>query len=729
MTFEEKIKDEWFNNSKSTADDLIKTAIDEGYRRDEAEKALEGSKWAKRNSDAYKRAWKQYDKLTDSDNTKLEEKRRGRLYGHKPEDQPLLPGLEEGVEIERVESKKAPTAEQVKSAQEKAIEGIAKRHEAATPDKFKKIISDAKKAQTPETRPAERKMKIETSTEEDAQNDDYKNSFGWMLSDEGYNAKGSDGKDLVTAVKLVAKAKEEGLSREELEERLKGTPWENSGNVMKEIEKAYPEETATPTAEEERAQAEPEENTQDSRPLDETEMDAIIRKNNVDVSDGVSYQEAGKIANEYEHSSKNVNAEMFLNYLRKLGISETDIKKIVDATKTSSWLRKEYYGGKKNLENIGGVSGQELRATNEGLDAVENKVGDVYDQQTKDADRATEDVAKTNPFERERDPRGILTALINGEFGDISKDADPKERNRAISTALYLGGDVVATALKNVGATFKGGTGDAESMWGKRQKDKYEAATANANKALDAATDTGIKGKQQAQDFAQNVRKMVSDERIKKASEIFGEDIKADDIIRDQARYQQIADNFKSKTLEDKANIILGMEMDGKELSPQALVAILASLSENEYTQLGAKVADLAKGVGGGIGEALKGLFSGGPFGSAPDIVSDIARGDTRAIVDDTQAANQNYWDKLTNATARRAKNQAEADRKAADINSVIKTKFPELNFVGVNNGMVLLQANEAAQKLAKELGFLTNGNYDASASIKLTNYVYDQFR
>lgn len=728
MTFEEKIKDKWFDNSKSTADDLIKTAIDEGYRRDEAEKALEGSKWAKRNSDAYKRAWKQYDKLTDSDNTKLEEKRRGRLYGHKPEDQLLLPGLEEGVEIERVESKKAPTAEQIKSAQEKAIESIAERHAAATPDKFKKIISDAKEGQKPKATDG-RRMKIETSTEEGAQNDDYKNSIGWMLSDEGYNAKGSDGKDLVTAVKLVAKAKEEGLSREELEERLKGTPWENSANVMKEIEKAYPEETATPTAAQENVEQAQEEAEEESPA--QKEMRGTFA--GVDLSDGLSMSEADSIAKAYAGTSDNVKADMFLSYMRNnLKLTDEQIKKIVDATKTDSALRREFYEGKSTIENVGGVTGSEMRRAKEATDAMKKEFSNAYEEYKKGAERAGEDVAKSKTYETERNPKSVLVALINGEFGDISKDADPKERNRAISTALYLGGDVVATALRNVGASFKGGEG-SQSMWQQRQKEKFEAATANANKALDAGTDTEIKGKQQAFDFKQAIEKSIDDGRIQKMFDSLGEDIKANDIMRDIAKYESVANTFQDKTLDQKARIILGMEMDGKQLSTQALVAMLATLTPEEYQQLGGRIAELAKGIGSGIGEAVKGLFPsffGNEPGSLGALAGDIARGDTRAITDDLQAGAQKLGDAFTNAKARRAKNQAEADEKASQMNAVLHAKFPDLNFVGLNNGMVILRGDAAAKQLATELGLLTNGTtFDAEAMIRLTRYVDDQFK
>jgi cell division protein ZapA (FtsZ GTPase activity inhibitor) len=448
--------------------------------------------------------------------------------------------------------------------------------------------------------------------------------------------------------------------------------------------------------------------------------------------------EADSIAKAYAGTSGNVKADMYLNYMRNnLKLSDEQIKKIVDATKTDSALRREFYEGKPTIENVGGVTGSEMRRGKEASDAMKKEFSNAYEAYKKDAEKAGEDVAKSQTYEIERYPRSVLSALINGEFGDwndpdLSPEEAKKVKKRAINTALYLGGDVVATALRNVGATFKGGTGDKESLWTQRQKSKFEAATANANKALDAGTDTEIKGKQQAFDFKQAIEKSIDDGRIQKMFDSLGEDIKANDVLRDIAKYESVANTFQGKSLDQKARIILGMEMDGKQLSTQALVAMLATLTPEEYQQLGGRIAELAKGVGSGIGEAVKGLFPsffGNESGSLGALAGDIARGDTRAIVDDMQAGTQNFFNRLTNIDARRAKNQAEADQKAADINAIIKTKFPNLNFVGLNNGMVVMQANSAAKQLAADLGFLTNGLFDTAASIKLTRYVYDQFK
>ena len=722
MTFEEKIKDEWYDNSQSTADDLIKTAIDEGYTIDEAKEKIKGSKWEADKRGNLAKAYKRYDKLTSSENDALQEKRRGRLYGHRKEDPMLFPELnEETAKTLAVEQPKEATQEQKQAKAEKVM------GRALSDEKARSIIDKAKeaKATTGPDKPAGEKpkrMKVEAETVTEEPETNYKTQLGWMLSDEGYLDK-TDGKDTVTAKALAAKAKEEGWTREQFENAIKGKMWESSGNLMKEIENLWPEEVHTPTAGEENAA---EQVTEEDKP-EVAEMKGTLK--GVDLSDGLSMSEAEQIASAYEGTTKNVKADMFLNYMRNnLKLSDEQIKKIVDATKTDSALRREFYEGKPTIENVGGVTGSEMRRGKEATDAMKKEFSNAYDEYKKGAEKAGKDVAKSNPYETERNPRSVLSALKNGEFGDISKKATPAERKQAFQTAIYLGGDIVATALKNIGVTFKGGQPTGESMWTQRQKQKFEAATANANKALDAGTDTEIKGKQQAFDFKQAIEKSIDDGRIQKMLDSLGEDIKADDVLRDIAKYESVAESFQNKTLAQKANIILGAELDGKQLTPQALVAIMATMSEQDFTDIGKKIGELTKGAISGVVEAIKTLFGREP-GSPGAFADDVARGDTRAIADDAQSANQNFWDKLTNATARRAKNQAEADRKAADINSIIKTKFPELNFVGVNNGMVLLQANEAAKKLAKELGFLTDGRFDASASSKLTNYVYNQFR
>lgn len=726
MTFEEKLADTWYNNSKSTAADLIQSAIDEGYTLDEAKEKIKGTKWEPDKRGNLAKAYKRYDKLTSSENEALQEKRRGRLYGHKKEDPMLFPELnEETAKSFGVDQPKEATQEQKQAKAEKVM------GRALSDEKARSIIDKAKeaKAATGPDKPAGEKpkrMKVEAETVTEEPETNYKTQLGWMLSDEGYLDK-TDGKDTVTAKALAAKAKEEGWTREQFENAIKGKMWESSGNLMKEIENLWPEEVRTPTAGEENAA---EGVTEEDKP-EVAEMKGTLK--GVDLSDGLSMSEAEQIASAYEDTSKGVKADMYLNYLRNnLKLTDDQIKKIVNATKTDSALRKEFYEGSPTIDNVGGVTGSEMRRQKQAGEALGKDFDANYDKYKKDAEKANADVAKADPHEKERNPRSVISALKNGEFGDIGKDADPEERKQAFQTAIYLGGDIVATALKNIGVTFKGGQPTGESMWTQRQKQKFEAATASANKALDAGTETEIGGKQRALEYSQNVQKAIDDGRVQKMLDSLGEDIKADDLLRDMDRYETFAKSFKGKSLEDKAAVIIGSEIDGNQLTPQALVALLATLNEDEYKELGQKVAEMAKGVGAGIGEAVKGLFPsffGNEPGSPGALAGDIARGDTRAIVDDVQAGNQRLFDKLTNINARRAKNQAEADRKAADINSVIKTKFPELNFVGVNNGMVVLQANEAAQKLAKELGFLTNGSYDASTSIKLTNYVYDQFR
>lgn len=613
MTFEEKLKDEWYDNSQSTADDLIKTAIDEGYTIDEAKEKIKGSKWEADKRGNLAKAYKRYDKLTSSENDALQEKRRGRLYGHRKEDPMLFPELnEETAKTLAVEQPKEATQEQKQAKAEKVM------GRALSDEKARSIIDKAKeaKATTGPDKPAGEKpkrMKVEAETVTEEPETNYKTQLGWMLSDEGYLDK-TDGKDTVTAKALAAKAKEEGWTREQFENAIKGKMWESSGNLMKEIENLWPEEVHTPTAGEENAA---EQVTEEDKP-EVAEMKGTLK--GVDLSDGLSMSEAEQIASAYEGTTKNVKADMFLNYMRNnLKLSDEQIKKIVDATKTDSALRREFYEGKPTIENVGGVTGSEMRRGKEASDAMKKEFSNAYDEYKKGAEKAGEDVAKSNPYETERNPRSVLSALKNGEFGDISKKATPAERKQAFQTAIYLGGDIVATALKNIGVTFKGGQPTGESMWTQRQKQKFEAATANVNKALDAGTDTEIKGKQQAFDFKQAIEKSIDDGRIQKMLDSLGEDIKANDIMRDIAKYESVANTFQGKTLEQKANIILGGELDGKQLTPQALIAILASLTGDEYKQLGAKVADLAKSVGSGIGTAFAGLF-GFPFGSGGQV-------------------------------------------------------------------------------------------------------------
>jgi hypothetical protein len=165
-------------------------------------------------------------------------------------------------------------------------------------------------------------------------------------------------------------------------------------------------------------------------------------------------------------------------------------------------------------------------------------------------------------------------------------------------------------------------------MWQQRQKEKFEAATANANKALDAGTDTEIKGKQQAFDFKQAIEKNLDDGRIQKMLDSLGEDIKADDVLRDIAKYESVAESFQGKTLAQKANIILGAELDGKQLTPQALVAIMATMSEQDFKDIGKKIGELTNGAIGGVIEALKTVFSvdlsGTPVGQALEGYQDV---------------------------------------------------------------------------------------------------------
>lgn len=631
MTFEEKAKDDWFDNEDSTADDLIKTAIDEGYTKEEAEKVLKGSKWAQRNSDHYKRAWKQYDNLTASEKSALEEKRSVRQ-------------------------------------QQKARE-LAKKNNPLV--QKAEAVNKGKDAQLP----------------------------------------------------LFPKEKIQAL--EEAKRKNRSTlksPTEVAQEVSEIISGAAPQEQAEEQTVEEQTEeqiTEPEEEKPEV-----TEMKGTLT--GVDLSDGLSMSEAEQIANAYADTSSNVKADMYLNYLRNnLKLSDDQVKKIVNATRADSSLRKEFYEGNQTVDNVGGTTGTEMRRQKEASEALKKDFLSAYDDYKKGAETAGEDVAKSKVYEKERNPRGVLSALKNGEFGDISKDADPEERKQAFQTAIYLGGDVVATALRNVGATFKGGQPTGESMWTQRQKEKFAAATANVNKALDAGTETEIGGKQRSLEFSQNVQKAIDDGRVQKMLDSLGEDIKADDVMRDIAKYESVANTFKSKTLEDKANILLGMEMDGKQLSQQAIVALLASLNETEYKELGQKVAELAKGVGAGIGEALKGLFpsffrGGSVAGTAAEIAGDLSRGDVGGAV-------QHLGDKLTNLEARQARNQAEADEKASNINAIIKTKFPELNFVGTNDGSVHLQGNDAARNLAKELDMYSK-IYDTTASNRLTQHLYDEF-
>ena len=133
--------------------------------------------------------------------------------------------------------------------------------------------------------------------------------------------------------------------------------------------------------------------------------------------------------------------------------------------------------------------------------------------------------------------------------------------------------------------------------------------------------------------MSQNLQKSIDDGRLQKMLDSLGEDIKADDIMRDQAKYREVAQKFKGMTLEDKANVILGMEMDGKQLSTQALVTILGSLSESDYAQLGGRVAELIKSIGVGVGEGLKGLF-GNFFNRAPEGTSERATQEVEELPD-----------------------------------------------------------------------------------------------
>lgn len=509
MTFEEKAKDDWFDNEDSTADDLIKTAIDEGYTKEDAEKVLEGSKWARRNSDYYKRAWKQYDNLTSSENDALQERRNSRLNSSMPE--------------QTGESSAGPVTE-----------------------------------------PEEEKPEV-------------------------------------------------------------------------------------------------------------TEMKGTIT--GVDLSDGLSMSEAEQMAAAYAGTSSGVKADMYLNYLRNnLKLSDDQIKKIVNATRPDSSLRKEFYEGSQTVDNVGGVTGTEMRRQKEASEALKKDFTDAYDEYKKGAETAGEDVAKSKVYEKERNPKGVLSALKNGEFGDIGKDADPEERKQAFQTAIYLGGDIVATALKNIGVSFKGGQPTGESMWTQRQKEKFAAATANVNKALDAGTETEIGGKQRSLEFSQNVQKAIDDGRVQKMLDSLGEDIKADDVMRDLAKYESVANTFKSKSLEDKANILLGMEMDGKQLSQQAIVALLASLGEAEYKELGQKVAELAKGVGAGIGEAVKGLF--GNFFREPAPEGSVER--TEQHVEDISMTSPEYRnkinDKLTQIGA------TFGDPNSVDLRSSVAKQIWEIN-------------------------------------------------
>ena len=634
MTFEEKATDEWYNNSQSTAQDLIKSAIDEGYTREEAEEKLSGTKWAKGNSNAYKKAWKQYDNLLDSDNTALQERRRSRIYGHKKEDPMLFPELnEETAKTLKGEPKVADT--EANKANADRLMGSAK----LTDDKYRKIIEDAKKAQGPKPTDG-RRMKIETV----AETEEPEMQLGWMLSDEGFDAKNADNTEKVTAKMLVEKMKAEGLSREEAEARLVGTKWENRAKVTAELERQYPEEAHTPTAAEENvaeAQEPMEEETEAQK-----EMRGTLE--GVDLSDGLSYSEAQSMADKYM-ATKQAKADMYLNYLRKtLGLKEEDIKRIVDSTSANSQLRREFYNDKPILENLTGVSGSEIRSQNKALDAMENKTSDTYKKYSSDAEQAGKDVSESKTYDLERNPTSVLRALKDGEFGNwkdpkLSPEEAKEVKDRAIGTALYLGGDVVATALRNIGASYQGRNGASEDMWTKRQKSKFESATENKNKTLDAATETEVGGKQKALDFSQSLKKAIDDGRLQKMIDSLGEDIKADDILRNQANYRETAEKFKSMTLEQKANVILGMEMDGNDLSTPALIAILASLSGKEYEELGKKVADLALSLGKGVGAGLKGLF--GNFFREPAPEGSVER--TEQNVEDIGRTSPEYRNKI----------------------------------------------------------------------------------
>ena len=156
MTFEEKIKDEWYDNSQSTADDLIKTAIDEGYTIDEAKEKIKGSKWEADKRGNLAKAYKRYDKLTSSENDALQEKRRGRLYGHRKEDPMLFPELnEETAKTLAVEQPKEATQEQKQAKAEKVM------GRALSDEKARSIIDKAKeaKATTGPDKPAGEKPK------------------------------------------------------------------------------------------------------------------------------------------------------------------------------------------------------------------------------------------------------------------------------------------------------------------------------------------------------------------------------------------------------------------------------------------------------------------------------------------------------------------------------------------------------------------------------------------
>lgn len=483
-----------------------------------------------------------------------------------------------------------------------------------------------------------------------------------------------------------------------------------------------PEETVTPTP------TAAQEGTKEDKP-EVVEMKGTF--NGVDLSDGLSMSEADNIAKAYEGTSSNVKADMFLNYMRSnLKLSDEQIKKIVDATKTDSALRREFYEGKPTIENVGGVTGSEMRRGKEASDAMKKEFSNAYEAYKKDAEKAGKDVAKSQTYETERNPRSVLSALKNGEFGNIGKDADPAERKQAFQTAIYLGGDIVATALKNIGVSFKGGQPTGESMWAKRQKQKFEAATANANKALDAGTDAEIKGKQQAFDYKQAIEKSIDDGRIQKMFDSLGEDIKADDVLRDIAKYESVANTFQGKSLDQKARIILGMEMDGKQLSTQALVAMLATLTSEEYQQLGGRIAELAKGIGSGIGEAVKGLFGNFfPKGGidSEDITAGIQKGMTgltKVFVEATGL--DDYMKKKEQEKLKKQIEKAKEKNKdvipvANEINSYAENAFPGIK-VDVINGQIKLKSNipwETLQEYADKYGIPWKSNPETIAKIK----------
>lgn len=621
MTFEEKTTDEWYNNSQSTAQDLIKSAIDEGYTREEAEERLKGTKWAKKNSDAYKKAWKQYDALTSSEQDDLKARSSDRKTRKVTEAvTKTSPLIKKADLVAKGKDAQLPLFPEEKEEKKVSLtkEDAAKIKDTAkslkpTSEKYQKLVENARKSKGPKS-PLEVAEEVKDILEEGREKKEEPGSkYKWMLTDEAYNAKNKDGTDSVTAAALVAQGKADGMTAEEIAESLKGTKWEKSAKVKEEIKTQYPPEekkeepeegagieTVT-TSETDEVQEEPEH---------VKEMEKITSEN-VDLSDGLSETEAETIAKAYDNSTDNVRADMFLNYMRSvLNIPEDAIKKIVDNTKQDSRLKKEYYKGKPILENVGGTTGTEMRNQKKASDALENDViPGAYEEMKEGSDEAGEDVASSKTYEIERNPKSILSALINGEFGRIDKDADPKERQAAINTALYLGGDVVATALRNVGATFKNQQAGNESLWTQRQKSKFEAATANANKTLDAGTETAIKGKQNALDMKQNLQKSIKDGRVQLMIDSLKEDIKADDVLRDMDKYSQAAAKFKAMSLDEKANYILGMEIDGKDFSKPALIAMLASLSPSEFADLGAKVGDLAKALGTGLHEALQGIF------------------------------------------------------------------------------------------------------------------------